>query len=68
MPPMGEYAPGDASQLVGECDRQHIAVRPPLGRLDPGFEPVAFAVFDLISTTRAAEPTGRAGSDCRVWM
>src|SRR5215831_631546 len=45
MPPMGEYAPGDACQLVGERDRQHIAVRPPLGRLDPGFEPVALPVL-----------------------
>ena len=42
---MGENAPGDARQLVGECDRQHIAVQPPLGRFDPGFEPVALPVL-----------------------
>src|SRR5258708_31447469 len=42
---MGENAPGDARQLVGECDRQHIAVQPLLGCLDPGFEPVALPVL-----------------------
>src|SRR6266436_6245813 len=42
---MGENAPCDARQLVGKRDRQYIAVQPPLGRLDPGFEPVAFPVL-----------------------
>src|SRR4029077_18432918 len=42
---MGENAPCDARQLVGKRDRQHIAVQPPLGRLDPGFEPVALPVL-----------------------
>src|SRR5215472_16694006 len=42
---MGENAPCDACQLVGKRDRQHVAVQPPLGRLDPGFEPVALPVL-----------------------
>src|SRR5215469_7067682 len=42
---MGENAPSDACQLVGKRDRQYIAVQPPLGRLDPGFEPVALPVL-----------------------
>src|SRR5215469_4025665 len=42
---MGENGPCDARQLVGKRDRQHIAVQPPLGRLDPGFEPVALPVL-----------------------
>ena len=29
--PMGEDAPGDASQLVGECDRQHVVMQAPSG-------------------------------------
>ena len=28
---MGENAPGDAGQFIGERDRQHIAVQPLLG-------------------------------------
>ena len=42
---IGENAPGDARQLVGKRDRQHIAVEPPSGSLDPGFEPVALPVL-----------------------
>src|SRR5215470_4787227 len=42
---MGENAPCDACQLVGKRDRQHVAVQPPLGRFDPGFEPVALPVL-----------------------
>src|SRR5215469_4763434 len=42
---MGENAPCDARQLVGKRDRQDVAVQPPLGRLDPGFEPVALPVL-----------------------
>jgi hypothetical protein len=38
---MGENAPCDARQFVSERNRQHIVVKPLLGRLDPGFEPVA---------------------------
>src|SRR5580765_7922777 len=45
VPAMGENAPCDARQLVGKRDRQHIAVQPPLGRLDPGFEPIALPVL-----------------------
>src|SRR5262249_54835581 len=44
-PAIGENAPGDARQLVGKRDRQHIAVEPPSGSLDPGFEPVALPVL-----------------------
>ena len=37
--------PSDASKLVGERDRQHVVVQPPLGGFDPGLEPVAFPVL-----------------------
>src|ERR1700748_232596 len=37
--------PGDAGKLVGERDRQHVVVQPPLGGFDPGFEPVTFPVL-----------------------
>src|SRR5215211_1917718 len=36
-----ENRPGDAGELVGERDRQHVAVQALLGRFDPRFEPVA---------------------------
>ena len=42
---ISENAPCDARQLVGKRDRQDVAVQPPLGRLDPGFEPVALPVL-----------------------
>jgi hypothetical protein len=42
----GENAPGDAGQLVGERDCQHVVVQPLLGRLDPGLEPVALRLSD----------------------
>jgi hypothetical protein len=45
--PWGESAPGDARQLIGERDRQHIASKPPSGRLDPGFEPVTLPALRL---------------------
>ena len=38
---MRENAPGDAGQLVGERNREHVVVQPLLGRLDPGLEPIA---------------------------
>ena len=38
---MSQNAPSDAGQLVGERNREHVGVQPLLGRLDPGFEPVA---------------------------
>src|SRR5215471_3082089 len=37
-----ENRPGDAGELVGERDRQHVVVQQRLGGFDPGFEPVAF--------------------------
>jgi len=36
-----QYTPGDARELVGKRDRQHVVVEPLGGRLDPGFEAVA---------------------------
>src|SRR5215510_4173890 len=42
-----QNAPGDASELVGERDRQHVVVQPSLGSLDPGFEPVALPTLRL---------------------
>src|SRR5215831_9760564 len=36
-----ENRPGDAGELVGERDRQHVVVQSLLGGFDPGFEPVA---------------------------
>ena len=45
--PMGEDAPGDASQLVGERDRQHVVMQAPSGGLDPGFEPVTLPAARL---------------------
>src|SRR5450631_1860403 len=43
----GQHRPGDAGKLVGEHNRQHVVVQPPLGGFDPGFEPVTFPVLDL---------------------
>src|SRR3984957_5789411 len=37
--------PGDAGKLVGEADPPDVVVPPPLGRLDPGFEPVTSPVL-----------------------
>src|ERR1700730_4897810 len=31
-----QHRPGDAGKLVGERDRQHVVVQPPLGGFDPG--------------------------------
>src|SRR6202048_5296708 len=39
------HRPGDAGKLVGERDRQHVGVQPPLGGFDPGFEPITFPVL-----------------------
>jgi hypothetical protein len=41
----GQHRPGDAGKLVGERDRQHVVVQPPLGCFDPGFEPATFPVL-----------------------
>src|SRR5712671_5168823 len=40
-----QHRPGDAGKLVGERDRQHVVVQPPLGGFDPGFEPITFPVL-----------------------
>src|SRR3954447_13840502 len=40
-----QHRPGDAGKLVGEGDREHVVVQPPLGGFDPGFEPVTFPVL-----------------------
>src|SRR3984893_427220 len=40
-----QHRPGDAGKLVGERDRQHVGVQPPLGGFDPGFQPVTFPVL-----------------------
>src|ERR1700731_1886702 len=40
-----QHRPGDAGKLVGERDRQHVVMQPPLGGFNPGFEPVTFPVL-----------------------
>src|SRR6516225_1461003 len=45
--PLVENRPGDAGELVGERNRQHVTMQPSLGRLDPGFEPVALPMLWL---------------------
>src|SRR6202022_4041707 len=40
-----QHRPGDAGKLVGERDRQHVVVQPPLGGFDPGFEPITSPVL-----------------------
>ena len=42
-----ENRSGNAGQLVGERDRQHVAVQALLGGLDPGFEAIAFPLLWL---------------------
>ena len=52
---MGQNAPGDTGQLVGERDRQHVAMQPLLGGFDPRLEPVQRSqLFGRIRTTQAA--------------
>src|SRR2546425_2926673 len=46
-PTMSKNAPGDARQLVGERDGEHVVVQPLLGRLEPGLEPVALPALWL---------------------
>jgi hypothetical protein len=41
-PATSQNAPGDAGELVGEGDCQHVVMQPFPGRLEPGLEPVAF--------------------------
>ena len=36
-----QHAPGDARELVGKGDRQHVVVQPLGCRLDPGLEAMA---------------------------
>ena len=44
---MRKNAPGDARQLVGEGDGEHVVVQPLLGRLEPWLEPVALPALGL---------------------
>src|SRR6266702_8671986 len=46
-PATSKNAPGDARQLVGERDGEHVVVQPLLGRLEPGLEPVALPALGL---------------------
>ena len=43
--PLVENRPGDAGQLVGERNRQHVVVQALFGGLDPGLEPVALPML-----------------------
>src|SRR5579859_1744521 len=44
---MGEHTPGDPSQLVGECDRQDVAMQPAFGCIEPAFEPITLPALGL---------------------
>src|ERR1700693_5836894 len=46
-PATGKNAPGDARQLVGERDGEHVVVQPLLGRLEPGLEPMPLPALGL---------------------
>jgi hypothetical protein len=61
-----ENRPGDARQLVGERDRQHVGVQPSLGRFDPGFEPGVFPALDPDQHNPGRLHEERAGSGCRA--
>src|SRR5262249_29970520 len=39
--PVVQNRPGDAGELVGKRNRQHVVVQPLFRRLDPGLEPIA---------------------------
>src|SRR5215470_12133432 len=43
--PLVENRPGDAGELVGERNRQHVVVQSFLGGLNPGFEAVALPLL-----------------------
>ena len=43
--PLVKNRPGDAGELVGKRNRQHVVVEAFLGRLDPGPEPIALPVL-----------------------
>src|SRR5262249_27491588 len=45
VPAMGKNAPGDAGQLIGKRDGEHVMVQALSGRLEPGLEPVALPAF-----------------------
>src|SRR5215470_11114010 len=44
-PATSKNAPGDASQLVGERNCQHVGVQPLSGRLEPRLEPVTLPIL-----------------------
>src|SRR5262249_16634993 len=43
--PLVENRPGDAGELVGERDRQHVVMQTLPGRRDPGLEPIALPML-----------------------
>src|SRR6266436_362162 len=45
--PLVENRPGDAGELVGERDRQHVVVQSLLGGFDPRFEAIALPTLYL---------------------
>ena len=47
VPAMSQNAPGDARQLVGERNCQHVAVQSLLGGFDPGLEAMALPALGL---------------------
>ena len=51
---VSQNAPGEARQLVGKRDREHVVVQPFLRRLEQGLRPWRSQLFGLISTTHAA--------------
>jgi hypothetical protein len=53
----GEHGPSDTSQLVGQCDRQHVAVEPLRYLLDPGARVTAFGLGGFFrDATLSTEP------------
>ena len=67
---MGQNAPGDTGQLVGERDRQHVAMQPLLGGFDPMLKPVALHLLGLTftRTTHAASTNTTASGKSTAAM
>src|SRR5919108_6616436 len=47
VPAMGKNTPGDAGQLIGKRDSEHVVVQALPGRLEPGLEAMALPAFGL---------------------
>src|SRR6266404_651164 len=47
VPAPSQNAPGDAGQLIGQRNREHVAVQSLSGCLDPGLEPVALPALGI---------------------